>query len=85
VAAVAIAVIAFQLRLSTTRSGSISPLHFEFGTLEGPQWVKGCKTPSENMFSELLQIAAIVRSAFHYLANPLVLQITAFWVHAIPR
>jgi hypothetical protein len=37
------------------------------------------------MFSELLQIADIVRSAFHSSANPLVLQITAFWVRAIPR
>jgi hypothetical protein len=36
------------------------------------------------MFSELPQVADIVRSAFHYLANPLVLRITTFWVRAIP-
>lgn len=44
----------------------------------------GGKTPSEFMFSELPQVADIVRSAFHHLANPLVLQITVFWVPAIP-
>jgi transcriptional antiterminator RfaH len=32
-----------------------------------------------------LEAADIVRSAFHYSANLLVLQITAFWVRAIPR
>jgi len=32
------------------------------------------------MFSELLQVADIVRSGFHYSANPFVLQITAFSV-----
>ena len=31
------------------------------------------------MFSELPQVADIVRSAFDHLANPLVVQITAFW------
>ena len=36
------------------------------------------------MFSELPQVADIVRSAFDHLANPLVLRITAFWVRAIP-
>jgi hypothetical protein len=36
------------------------------------------------MFSELPQVADIVRSAFHHLANPFVLRITAFWVRAIP-
>jgi hypothetical protein len=46
--------------------------------------VMGGKTPSEFMFSELPQVADIVRSAFHHLANPLVLQITVFWVPAIP-
>jgi hypothetical protein len=30
------------------------------------------------MFSELPQVADIVRSAFHHLANPLALRITAF-------
>ena len=35
------------------------------------------------MFSELPQVADIVRSAFHHSANPLVLRITAFWVRAI--
>jgi len=43
--------------------------------LEG---VTGGKAPSEYMFSELPQVADIVRSAFHHLANPLVLRITAF-------
>ena len=55
------------------------------GRHEGQLWVTGGKTRSENMFSELLQLADIVRSAFHYSANLLVLQITAFWVRAIPR
>jgi hypothetical protein len=32
--------------------------------------VTGCKTPSENMFSELLQIADIVRSAFSLFSEP---------------
>jgi hypothetical protein len=36
------------------------------------------------MFSGLPQIADIVRSAFHHLATPLVLRITAFWVRTIP-
>jgi hypothetical protein len=36
------------------------------------------------MYYESPQIAEIVRSAFHHSANPLVLQITAFWVRAIP-
>jgi len=53
--------------------------------VEWPLGVTGCKTPSEYMSSELLQIADIVRSAFHHSANLLVLQITAFWVRAIPR
>jgi hypothetical protein len=35
--------------------------------------------------SELPQISDIVRSAFHHFANPLVLQITAFWGRAIAR
>jgi hypothetical protein len=47
-------------------------------------WVTGGKTPSEYMFSELPQVADIVRSAFDHLANPFVLRITAFWVRAIP-
>jgi len=49
-----------------------------------PERVKGGKTPGEYMFSALPQVADIVRSAFHHLANSLVLQITAFWVQAIP-
>ena len=36
------------------------------------------------MFFELLQIADIVRSAFHDFANLLVLQITVLWVRANP-
>ena len=32
----------------------------------------------------LPQVADIARSVFHDLASPLVLQITAFWVQAIP-
>ena len=43
-----------------------------------PSRVTGCETLSEYMSSELLRIADIVRSAFHYSANLLVLQITAF-------
>jgi hypothetical protein len=55
------------------------------GDLEGlPLRVTGGKTPSEYMFSELPQLADIVRSAFDHLENPLVLRITAFWVRAIP-
>jgi hypothetical protein len=50
-----------------------------------PVGVMGCKTPSEYMSSELLQIADIVRSVFHYSASPLVLRITAFGVRANPR
>jgi hypothetical protein len=49
-----------------------------------PLRVTGGKTPNGYMFSELPQIADIVRSAFHHLANPPVLQITAFWVRVIP-
>ncbi len=60
------------------RSGGMSP---ERTQAVSPVWV----TPSEYMSSELLQIPDIVRSAFHYSANLLVLQITAFWVRAIPR
>jgi hypothetical protein len=45
---------------------------------------RGGKTPSEYMFSESPHIADIVRSAFHHSANPLVLQITAFRVRAVP-
>jgi hypothetical protein len=48
-----------------------------------PVGVTGGKTPSEYIFSELPQLADIVRSAFDHLANPLVLRITAFWVRAI--
>jgi hypothetical protein len=36
------------------------------------------------MFSELPQLADVVRSAFDHLENPLVLRIKAFWVRAIP-
>jgi len=36
------------------------------------------------MFSELPQLADVVRSAFDHLENSLVLRITAFWVRAIP-
>ena len=36
------------------------------------------------MFSELAQVADIVRSAFDHLENRLVLRITAFWLRAIP-
>src|SRR6516162_1602387 len=42
------------------------------------------KTPSEYRFSELPQVADILRSPFGHLANPLVLQITAFGARAIP-
>jgi hypothetical protein len=50
----------------------------------GPLGVTGGKTASEYMFSELPQLADIVRSAFDHLENRLVLRITAFWVRAIP-
>ena len=56
---------------------------FEWQNVRGRLWVTGCKTPSEYMFSELPPTADIVRNAFHHFANPLVLQITAFWVRAI--
>jgi hypothetical protein len=36
------------------------------------------------MFSELPQLADMVRSAVDHSENPLVLRITAFWVRAIP-
>ena len=36
------------------------------------------------MFSELAELADIVRSAFDHLENPLVLRVTAFWARAIP-
>ena len=49
-----------------------------------PERVKGGKTPGEYIFSELPQIADIVRSAFHDLTNPVISQITTFWVQAIP-
>ena len=45
-----------------------------YDSAECLRWVTGGKTPSENMFSELLQFSV----AF-------VLQITGFWVRAIPR
>jgi hypothetical protein len=45
----------------------------------------GGKTPSEYNLSELPQVAEIARSAFHDLASPLVSQITAYWVQAIPE
>ena len=38
----------------------------------------------KDIFSALLQVADIDRSAFHLWRRPLVLQITAFWVRAIP-
>jgi hypothetical protein len=46
--------------------------------------INGGKTPSEYIFSELPQVADIAGSAFHDLASPLVSQITAFWIQAIP-
>jgi hypothetical protein len=39
-------------------------------------WVTSGKSPSEYMFSELPQVADIVRSPFHHLASPLVLGAT---------
>ena len=42
-------------------------------------WLDG-----SSLFSELPQVADIARSAFHDLASSLVLQVTAFWVQAIP-
>src|SRR6516165_2539505 len=50
----------------------------------GLEWVTNGKTPSEHIFSELPQVADIARTAFWPLTRPLVLQITAFWVQAIP-
>jgi hypothetical protein len=50
----------------------------------GLLWVTGGKTPSEYIFSELPQVADIARRAFHDLVSPLVSQIMAFWVQAIP-
>jgi hypothetical protein len=41
----------------------------EVGDGEGPLWVTGGKIPSEYIFSELPQVADIVRSAFHHLAT----------------
>ena len=51
---------------------------------ECPNRVTGGKTPSEYIFSELPQVADIAKSPFHHVASPLVSQITAFWVQAIP-
>ena len=66
-------------------SGSESPAIIGAASAQiFPLWVTGGKTPSEYMFSELPQVADIVRSAFDHLENPLVLRITAFWVRAIP-
>jgi len=45
-------------------------------------WVTDGKTPSDDMFSELPQVADIVRSAFDHLSDPT--RITEFWVRAIP-
>ena len=61
--------------LSRTRQCERQPL----GGPKSLVWVTGCKTLNEYMFSELLRITDIVRSAFH------VLQISAFWVRAILR
>ena len=47
-------------------------------------WVTGGKTPSEYIFSELPQVADIVRNAFHHLATHWYCG-SLFWVQAIPR
>jgi hypothetical protein len=53
-------------------------------TMQGsPEWVTGGKTPSEYIFSELPQVADIVRSAFHHLATHWYCG-SLFWVQAIP-
>jgi hypothetical protein len=77
------------LRRTNRRSTSLDIVEKTLGALfpmwvrrRGPFWVTSGKTPSEYMFSELPQVADIVRSAFDHLANPLVLQITAFWARA---
>jgi hypothetical protein len=49
-----------------------------------PHGVTGGKTPNKYMFSELPQIADVVRRVRRYSASSLVLQITAFWAQAIP-
>ena len=76
---------------ASRRFSSLSPglseianVMIELRSVECLLWVTGGKTPSEYMFSELPQVADIVRSAFDHLANPLALQITAFWARAIP-
>ena len=50
---------------------------------ERPLWVTGGKTPSEYIFSELPQVADIVRSAFHHLATHWYCG-SLFWVQANP-
>ena len=60
---------------------TISPI----APLRGRLRVTGGKTLSEYIFSGLPQVADIARTAFHSSASPLVLQITAFWVRAIPH
>ena len=52
--------------------------------LKSPVRVTGGKTPNEDIFSALPQVSDIDRSAFDLWRRPLVLQITAFWVRAIP-
>ena len=49
-----------------------------------PLSLTGGKTRSEYIFSEFPQVADISGSAFHDLVSPLVSQIMAFWVQAIP-
>ena len=69
----------------SSKDVSQSPFQAPLQNCGRPLWVTGGKTPSEYIFSELTQVADIARSAFfHDLASPLVSQITAFWVQAIP-
>jgi hypothetical protein len=66
--------------LSRTRQCERQPL----GGPKSLVWVKGGKTLSEYMFSGLLLIADVVRSAFHYFVEPTRTADHAFWVRAIP-
>ena len=54
------------------------------GPAEGPLWVTGGKTPSEDIFSELPQVADINRSAFTVGGGPPYCRSLHSGVRAIP-
>ena len=78
-----------HLRADLSRRGRARRSASAAGEPEGNGWtvstlaVTGGKTRSEYIFSELPQVADIVRSAFHHSANRSYCG-SRFWVRAIP-